>query len=825
MIYPSNFESKVGFDRIRFQLEALCLSDMGRAKVREISFTDDFGLIIEKLESTEEFREILLSTKAFPSQDYFDLRVELRRLAVEGTYIDPEKLAELRCSLKTIADILLYFKKSAPAKYPRLKRIIEPAGFDEGLIKSIDKILDDKARIRDIASPELKKIREEQGHKKIQVEKRIRQIYLALRKEGVTADDAEITIRGGRSVIPLPAANKRRIKGFIHDESATGQTIYIEPEEVFELNNELRELESAEKREIIRILIRFTDELRPHIEPLFISYNILAELDLIRAKSSFALQINALLPKTNRIPAIDFRKAINPILFLTNRGSGKDVVPLDIKLDKVNRILVISGPNAGGKSVCLKTTGLLQYMLQCGLLIPAKDDSETGIFKRIFIEIGDEQSIENDLSTYSSHLKNIRHLAETAEEGTLFLIDEFGSGTEPQSGGAIAEATLEKLSDTGALGVVTTHYLNLKLMAGNVPGIVNGAMMFDTKKMHPLYKLVLGKPGSSFAFEIAGKIGFPKEILESAGQKTGSAILNFENQLQELENDRKEIEKQKAEFILGDELLSKLIDRYKQQSEKLESSRKQIIEQAHSEASALLEKANQMIENTIRTIKESQAEKEKTREARNKLQTQIEELKKTETEPEEEEESKPARKITKKYISKEPTKTKKTTYALIQGGYAKIKGQNTVCEIEEIKGEFALVVKDNLRLKIPLDQLEGIDSETEKNDKKNSRQNYSNISESLNKRLSEFKPSIDIRGTRADEVHPIIQKFVDDAILLDVPEIRILHGKGYGVLRQIIHEYLRSVKEIKSFGDEVLERGGAGITVIRFRRDDKDPVA
>jgi DNA mismatch repair protein MutS2 len=817
MIFPANFEVKVGFDRIRAVLEEHCLSDMGREKVGQIKFLTDFGTISKKLRSTEEFRQILLSVRNFPSQDYFDLRSELRRLAVAGTWIEVDKLAELRCSLITLHDIMRYFHAPESEQYPELKALAEQVFFDPVLIKSTDKILDDKGQIKDSASPELKKIRQELGRRQQQVGVRIRQIYLELKKDGVTSTGAEITIRNGRSVIPLPAANKRRIRGFIHDESATGQTVYIEPEEIFEINNEIRELESAEKREIIRILTEFSDLLRPGIPALIIAYDVLAELDFIRAKASFAIRIKAFPQKIGKKPSVDLRKAVNPNLFLAGQDKGKKVVPLDIRLGGDTRIMVISGPNAGGKSVCLKTAGILQYMLQCGLLIPAGDDSEPGIFKHIFIEIGDEQSIENDLSTYSSHLKNISHLLKTADKQTLFLIDEFGSGTEPQSGGAIAEAALEALAKTGATGVVTTHYLNLKLLAGRVEGVINGAMLFDTKEMLPLFKLSPGKPGSSFAYEIAEQIGFPAEILKNAAEKTGMPALDFEHQLQELETERRGLEKDKAEFSLADELLSRLIERYTKKTEDLESSRKEILKRAHEEATELLNNSNKLIENTIRAIKESQADQAKTQEARENLKRRSEEVKRTrpwDPAPEPPE-NKPFRGITKTYISRETAQQQKAP--IVKGGFAKIRGQNRIYQIEEIKGNMCLIVRDNLKLTIALDRLEGSEKGFDQTSGKDTQHVVKSIAAELNQKLSEFKTSMDVRGARAEEVHPLIQKFIDDAILLDVAEVHILHGKGQGVLRQVVHDYVKSVKEIKSFHDEAPERGGSGITVVKFR--------
>lgn len=815
MIYPSNFEIKTGFDRIRQQIETFCLSEMGRSLISEMQFSSDVQKIIFRIESTDEFCRILISGKPFPSQDYFDLRGELKRLKIPGTYIEVEKLAELCASLRTKAEIVIYFNKTAHEEYLLLKGISAPLYYNKKIFDRIDEIVDNKGNIRDDASPELKELRVQQVRKKVMVEKRVKQIYLALKKDGIAADEAEITVRNGRSVIPLPAANKRKIRGFIHDESASGQTVYIEPEEIFELNNQIREMESAEKREIIKILTQFTDELRPDIEAMLISYSALGELDFIRAKALFAEKIKAVLPKINISPGINFKKAINPILFLSSLKTGKEVVPLDIEINPQKRILIISGPNAGGKSVCLKTAGLLQYMLQCGLLIPVRHDSEAGIFESVFIEIGDEQSIENDLSTYSSHLRNIKELSETASAGMLFLIDEFGSGTEPQPGGAIAEAVLEHLSRSGAMGIVTTHYLNLKLMAGKIEGIINGAMLFDVKKLKPLYQMVTGQPGSSFAFEIAEKTGFSKEILANASAKTGTATLDFEHRLADLENEKQELEKQKTEFNIADDLLAGLIKRYTEMNEKLLASRNQIIQEAKTDAANLLGKTNSMIENTIRKIKENQADKDKTKEAREDLQEFVKEVQQPQK-PEEIIINKKVSVVKKMVASKTIKRTiHDQVIPLKVGGFAMIKGQFTAVEIIEIIGNYAVVARGNIRLKIPIEQIEGSDRKPEN---KNRGKYHSNSpAGQLNDKLASFRTTIDVRGTRAEEVFPIIQKYIDEAVFLNVSEVSILHGKGNGILRSVIREYLSTVEEVKSFKDEVLERGGYGITVVSFR--------
>ncbi len=816
MIYPAHFEQKTGFDRIREEIRSACLGDAGRRCCAMMQFHSEATVIRRLLGATAEFGAIMDSGRNFPSQDYFDLREELKRLTITGMVIEQEAMADLRASLRTLAAILDYFNKDSSDVYPLLREMVGPAYLDPEILRRTDRILDEKGDIRDNASETLADIRKQLDQKKGLVEKRIRQVYLGLKKEGYTPDEAEITIRNGRSVIPLPAANKRIIKGFIHDESATGQTVYIEPEEIFELNNNLRELEAAERREIRKILAAFSDFLRPEIEQLIPCYEVLGEVDFTRAKALCARKLNALVPRVIDEACMDLKNAVNPILFLAGMQSGKKVVPLNIRLSAEERILVISGPNAGGKSVCLKTAGLLQYMLQCGMPIPVSEESEAGIFESLYIEIGDEQSIENDLSTYSSHLRNIKVLTESAKKGLLFLVDEFGSGTEPQLGGAIAEAVLEHLVKSGAHGIVSTHYLNLKLMAGKVEGIVNGAMLYDTNNMRPLYSLVIGKPGSSFAFEIAAKTGFSKEILNSATVKTGMAVFDFEQQLQQLETERVAMDVRKREFDIADELLASLIERYSALTEKVEASRKQILEQAKTDAAELLQKSNQKIEEAIRKIRESQAKKEVNIEVREELK----EFAEHEITPFVEQKTAhkphvPAIKRKEKTVAS--PKAPAVPMTVREGGFAMLIGQHTVFEVEKIEGKYATVSRDNIRLKIPVSQLEGCKNDRDARRIMAGKRMQQQLSSDVNEKLSKFKTTIDVRGQRAEETLSLIQKYIDDAILLNVFEVRILHGKGNGILRKLIREYLSSVKEVKSFTDESLESGGHGITIVSFR--------
>jgi DNA mismatch repair protein MutS2 len=818
MIYPRHFEQKSGFDRIREQLLKACLGEGGMQCIAAMQFETEAARLRQLLGAADEFGQILLSGKNFPAQDYYDLREDLRHLSIIGAVIETEQLGKLRASLRTITAITAFFEKDHAEAWPLLREMVSPVNFDPALLKRADAILDEKGDIRDNASPELFELRRSMESIKTQVEKKIRQVYLHLKKEGYTPDEAEITIRNGRSVIPLPAANKRVIRGFIHDESATGQTVYMEPEEIFELNNHVREVEAAERREIRKILAAYSDQLRPCIPDLMNAYAVLGNIDFTRAKALFARSINAVVPVIHEKPLMDFRQAVNPVLFLSGMQSGKKVIPLDISLDGENRILVISGPNAGGKSVCLKTAGLLQYMLQCGLPVPLRPDSEAGLFKHLFIEIGDEQSIENDLSTYSSHLRNIKILLEMADEGLLFLVDEFGSGTEPQLGGAIAEVVLERLVDKGCLGVVTTHYLNLKLLAGKLPGLINGAMLYDTRNMQPLYTLSIGKPGSSFALEIARKTGIPEDLLEQASLKTGKDVFDFEQQLQQLETDRKEMERRRLEFNIADELLSGLIRRYTDLSEKLEQQKKQILSKAAEDAAELLRLSNQKVEEAIRTIRENEAKKEVNLEVRQELKAFTEEEiktfveRKTQMRP-----HSPSIKRRTKAGNTQKDEKPQTLASVKEGGFALLDGQNTVFEVEKIVGDTAHIFRDNIRLKVPLSRLTGCKGDKEAKRDLAGKMAMRKISTDINRKLGTFKSSIDVRGMRAEETLAFIQKYIDDALLLNVFEVRILHGKGNGVLRKLIREYLSGIPEVKQFRDENLESGGDGITVVYFR--------
>lgn len=806
MIFPDNFEEKVGFDQIRQMLNDFCLSEMGEGFVQKMRFGNQFEPLKKLLGQTEEFRQILLFGKPFPAQNYFNLTPELERIRIPGTHIEQEWLFNLKSSLETVFDVLQYLDGLDVEKFPLIKGLASDLMVERRLLRRIEQIIDDRGNIRDDASENLREIRQRLIRLSAEIDKSIRQVFVQAKKNGWVNPNDEITLRNGRLVIPVPATFKRKIRGFIHDESATGQTVYIEPADALEANNEVKELENAERREIIRILTAFSDELRPEIDNLLEAYRFLGLVDFIRAKARLAVEIESGLPILNEKPIVEWWDAKHPLLFLAHKKQKKPIEPLTIKLAGEQRILVISGPNAGGKSVCLKTVGLLQYMLQCGLLIPVRETSETGIFKDIFIDIGDEQSIENDLSTYTSHLRNMKFFSLKAGKNSLFLIDEFGTGTEPQLGGAIAEAVLEHLNFKQAFGVITTHYSNLKLLANKTPGLVNGAMLFDTRLMQPLFRLQIGNPGSSFAFEIARKTGFPWFILKNAAKKVGKAQLKFDEQLQQLEIEKKELADKQAEILKKEARLSAMAQKYDKMLMELETSKSSIIKDARNEAKSIISESNKLIENTIREIKEANADKERTKIIREKHKEAVGKI--VVEKPEDEPKPSPVKNQKKK------PEDEKHPERIFVGNRVRIPPQVTVGEVVEIVGNEAVVSFGSLTMRSPVDKLVNV-GEEELHEKVLFRKSgYGNIINDLNDKLANFKLSLDLRGQRAEEASANLQKYIDEAILLRIKEVKILHGKGNGVLREIIREQLRGNSEVKRFSDEKLELGGHGITVV-----------
>ena len=812
VLHPKYFEQKIGFDNVRLSLKDLCISSLGEHHVNKICFSNNFEHISKLLVQIEEFKQIILSTENFPTNHFYDINCELEKITVSGTFLETDVLFDMKRSLNTVSEIITYFKKNGGDSYPFLKKLSSYITIDSSIISELKKILDDKGKIRDNASPQLSLIRQDLISKHSLVTKRIAQALSNARKQGWVPDNMDVSIRNGRMVIPILVAYKRSIKGFIHDESATGQTVFIDPADVFEINNDIRELENAERREILKILYEFTDFLRPSIDDIKNCLYFLGQIDFIRAKALYAFQTDSYKPSLNTRPLINWINARHPLLYLSHKVQKKEIVPLNISLDEVMRILVISGPNAGGKSVCLKTVGLLQYMLQCGMQVPMDEFSKTGIFSNIFIDIGDEQSLENDLSTYSSHLLNMKHFVENSDNKTLFLIDEFGAGTEPQLGGAIAEAILEKLNNKNAFGVITTHYSNLKLLADKEQGIMNGAMLFDSKNLKPLFILHTGKPGSSFAFEIAETIGLPEDVLFNAKQKAGVKQLSFDKQLQNLEVQKKELDKKELEYRIADDFLSEIINKYQKLTNDLEISKKEIIDNAKVEAAKLLQGTNRVIENTIREIKENKAEKEITKKLRNELSDYSTKLSESIISS-----NKPLQKVKKKKSEPQPEQIKIINTPIKKGDYVRISGQSTIGEVSGIDSKDVFVVFGTVSVKTSLDNIEKVSSTDYARQSGTKKTSYKRQSIDLTEKVKMFKSNIDLRGMRADEALSAIQHFIDDALLLNVYEVRILHGKGDGILRNLVHEYLRSINEVKQFGDESLDKGGHGITVVSFR--------
>lgn len=810
MIYPGNIEQKIGFDKIREMLADYCISPMGERYVEKLRFNNRFDLIEKLLGQVEEFRQLLLFGKAFPSQDYFDLVPELNRIKTPGTYILQENLFNLKSSLQVVFEVITYLKELESEKFPLLNSLTNELEFDASLIKELNRIIDDRGNILDGASEKLRDIRRSLVKLSGEVDKSLRKVLKSAIASGWVNPNDELTLRNGRLVIPVPATHKRRIKGFIHDESATGQTVFIEPAEALDVNNEILELHNAEKREVIKILTQFTERIRPDINQIIQSYRFLGLVDFIRAKAKLALKLEAGLPILNDHPVIEWFDAKHPLLFLAHQAQKKPIEPLALKLDDESRILIISGPNAGGKSVCLKTVGLLQYMLQCGLLVPIRETSETGIFDDIFIDIGDEQSIENDLSTYTSHLRNMKFFATKSGKGTLFLIDEFGTGTEPQLGGAIAEAVLEQLNRKKAFGVITTHYANLKLLADKTPGLINGAMLFDTRKMQPLFRLQMGSPGSSFAFEIARKTGFPWYILKNAEKKVGKSQVRFDRQLQQLEIEKKEVADKQLLLTATEKELTKLKDQYEVLLDELKSSKAKLMKEARLEAKAVIAGSNKLVEKTIREIKEAQAEKEKTREIREKLKSESGKMAGK---------ASGTTRVEQKQKSAKKTKPKEkiVDQRILPGNRVRIPPQVTVGEVLEVSGKDATVSFGSLKMRVKVDKLVNVGEEQLHQKALMRKSNYGNIINDLNAKMANFSLSLDLRGQRAEEAISNLQKYIDEALLLSVRDVKILHGKGNGILREIIREHLRGTPEVKKYSDEHVERGGHGVTVVILR--------
>lgn len=833
MIYPQNFEQKIGFDQIRQLLKDKCLSTLGEERVTDMTFSEQHEEVEEKLNQVTEFVRIIQEEDGFPDQFFFDVRPSLKRVRIEGMYLDEQELFDLRRSLETIRDIVRFLHRNEDEEesgtfYPSLKRLAGDITVFPQLIGKIDGILNKYGKIKDNASTELVRIRRELANTMGNISRSLNSILRSAQSEGYIDKDVAPTMRDGRLVIPVAPGLKRKIKGIVHDESASGKTVFIEPAEVVEANNRIRELESDERREIIRILTEFSNVLRPSISEILQSYEFLAEIDFIRAKSYFAIQTNSLKPAVENEQLLDWTMAVHPLLQLSLVKHGKKVVPLDIELNQKQRILIISGPNAGGKSVCLKTVGLLQYMLQCGMLIPLHERSHTGIFSSIFIDIGDEQSIEDDLSTYSSHLTNMKIMMKNCNERSLILIDEFGGGTEPQIGGAIAEAVLKRFNRKGTFGVITTHYQNLKHFAEDHEGVVNGAMLYDRHLMQALFQLQIGNPGSSFAVEIARKIGLPEDVIADASEIVGSEYINADKYLQDIVRDKRYWEGKRQTIRQREKHMEETIARYQTEMEDLQKSRKEIIRQAKEEAERMLQESNARIENTIRTIKEAQAEKEKTRQARQELtdfRTSLDALASKEHEEKiaqkmeklkEKQERKKNKKNAPKVVVSSPSSVPKVVPIAV-GENVKIKGQTSVGQVMGISGENATIAFGSIKTTVKIDRLERSNNNAPKTEgiAKSTFVSSQTHDQMYEKKLS-FKQDIDVRGMRGDEALQAVTYFIDDAILVGMDRVRILHGTGTGILRTLIRQYLATVPGVSHYADEHVQFGGAGITVVDF---------
>jgi len=852
MIYPKNYESKIGFDEIRRLLKEQCLSTLGKEKVDEIDFSDSADTVNEWLDQVREFRRLRQATEQPELNFFFDVRESVARIRLENTHLEEDEVWDLRRSLETIANIVKFLNDAeeditdpiahmalTEYKYPALQRLTEGIQTFPAIIRRIDSILDKFGHIKDSASMTLAGIRHDMEQTAGSISRTLYTILHSAQKEGLVDKDAAPTMRDGRLMIPVAPGVKRRIKGIVHDESATGKTVFIEPAEVVEANNKVRELEAAERREIIRILTVFSDELRPHVQEILDSYQFLATIDLIQAKAQMAEQMQAYEPMVLPAPHMDWIRAIHPLLQRSLQKQDKKVVPLDIRLEEqgargegqenrnIGRLLIISGPNAGGKSVCLKTVGLLQYMVQCGLSIPVGDRSTVGLFQNIMIDIGDEQSIADDLSTYSSHLLNMKNMMRQANSRTLLLIDEFGGGTEPTIGGAIAEAVLKQFWQKEAFGVITTHYQNLKHFAEDHEGVVNGAMLYDRHQMQALFQLSIGQPGSSFAIEIARKTGIPEEVIQDASEIVGSEYIQSDKYLQDIVRDKRYWEGKRQTIHQHEKRLEATGERLDASIEEIERERKQILNRAKQQAEELLAEANRKIENAIREIREAQAEKERTREIREELQEFRQQVENDDTRGlmSEEDFAKKLRQMEERKARKAQRKSEKeknekaaaahlqahamktdTTAVIGVGSTVRMKGLGTIGKVDSITGKQAVVIFGDVKTKVKLEQLEYAEKpkeEKRKNDHSGlAIQTTRMTSATIEDRKQNFHQDLDVRGMRGDEAIDTVMHFIDDAILVGMSRVRILHGTGTGILRQLIRQYLNTVPNVKKAKDE-----------------------
>lgn len=807
MLYPVNsIEQKLGFTQIRELLKQNCLSSLGRSVVDAMQFSNALSDIRKRLCQTEEFMRIESESDNFPKDYWYDPRESLKRITPEGTYLTDNELFEIRRSLQAITAILTFLSAKSDEQYPNLKALAFKVERADDVCRQIDSIINKFGRIKDDASPQLQSIRRSKASETAAASRLLMQILGEAKDNAYVDKDVTPTLREGRLVIPVSPAYKRKINGIVHDESATGKTVYIEPTQVVEANNRIRELEAEEEREIIRLLKECTDFIRPYIPALERSYRFLGIIDFIQAKSRFAHQVGATCHIPTETSEFEWHNAVHPLLLLSLLAQRKDIVPLNIKLSATNRILIISGPNAGGKSVCLKTVGLVQYMIQCGLPVIMQPDSQVGLFDNVFIDIGDEQSIENDLSTYSSHLTNMKYFLKYASERTLILIDEFGTGTEPNIGGAIAEAELEEFNRKGCYGVITTHYTNLKHLAGQTSGMVNGAMLYDRHKMEPLFQLEIGSPGSSFAVEIAKKIGLPQSIIDAASDKVGKEHIDYDKNLQDAARDKRYWENKREQIKIKERKMEEATEALQRRLDSINSERKEILKKAKEEAEQLMTQTNATIENTIREIKEAKAEKERTKQIRKEFNAQKSNIGNIQED----------RNSVRSSNSKSSEKRKEE--CIVKGDY--VKYGDSIGQVLDINGKKITVAFGQMEAILDVSVVEKSSHKQMKAAEKSSGA-YTFVSketaETIRQRRLHFKSDIDVRGLRAREAVDTIAYFIDDAIMVGATEVRILHGTGTGALKQYIREYLNTVSAVKSMRDEHVQLGGAGITIVEFK--------
>jgi DNA mismatch repair protein MutS2 len=787
MLYPNNSADKLGFTEVKELIKAHCLSTMGQQMVDKIQVMSNFDLISKFLNQANEFKNILQNDDALPINHFYDIKSLANKARIEGSFLSEEEFFQVQASLTTVFAVIAYFNEREGI-YPNLEALFEHLPIEKIILKKIDQVIDPKGKIRHNASRELMEITSGISKAEQEARKKIDQIFKAAASSGWTADGS-LTVRDGRICIPLLAENKRKLKGFIHDESASGQTVYMEPEEVFSLNNRIRDLEFDRRREIIKILTALTDELRPYV-PLLLSYHgLLTKLDFVRAKALFAIDIEANMPKVLNEGKLKLFNARHPLLLLNFKKEQKSVVPLNVSIDDSTRIIVVSGPNAGGKSVCMKTVGLLQMMVQAGLLIPAGADSVVGVFKQLFVDIGDDQSIESDLSTYSAHLSKMKHFVEDANGKTLILIDEFGTGTDPQFGGPIAEAVLEALNHKKVRGMVTTHYSNLKIFASNTEGIENASMLFNNTEMKPLYMLEVGKPGSSYAFEIAQKIGLPLNVLNLAKTKISAGQKKVDSLLVDLEREKKEIFDTKQRLDRQQRRVDTLLKENEELKSFLDENRKTLLKEAKQEAKNIILDANKLVENTIAEIKSSNADKEVTKNLRDNLNVAVQ----------------------KNTVKAETPKPKAVVEEEIKAGdWVKLIDGDTTGQVIELIKDNVVIAMGELRTVVKRKRVEKV---TKASVPKELRRSSNNMTGDM----STFSPEIDVRGMRTEDALHAIEKLFDRALMMGFNNLKILHGKGDGILRKMIRQYLKKYDQVDRMEDEHADRGGDGITYVYFK--------